>query len=111
MAPAPLTAEMAIGAATVKLNYDRTTGQLRYEAVTTSLAATDRVVGLAVHRSEADKPGPVVAHLLAPNQISGAGTLVMRGREREDLVAGRLFVEFYTRQQPLGVGRRKIELR
>ena len=111
VAPAPLTAEMAIGAATVKLNYDRTTGQLRYEAVTTSLAATDRVVGLAVHRSEADKPGPVVAHLLAPNQISGAGTLVMRGREREDLVAGRLFVEFYTRQQPLGVGRRKIELR
>ncbi len=111
LAPAPLTAELAIGAATVKLNYDRTTGQLRYEAVTTSLAATDRVVGLAVHRSEADKPGPVVAHLLAPNQISGAGTLVMRGREREDLVAGRLFVEFYTRQQPLGVGRRKIELR
>lgn len=110
-APGPLTSEMTIGAATVKLNFDRTTGQLRYEAATANLAATDRVIALALHRSDADKPGPVVAHLLAPSQISGAGTLVMRGREREDLAAGRLFVELYTRQQPLGVGRRRIELR
>ena len=76
-----------------------------------SVALRDRVLGLAVHRSDAGKPGPVVTHLLAPNQISGSGTLVMRGRERDDLVAGRLFVEFYTRQLPLGAGRKKIELR
>lgn len=110
-APAPATGEITIGAAAVKLHYDRTTGQLRYEAATANLATTDRVVGLVLHRSDGDKPGPVVAHLLTPNQISGAGTLVMRGREREDLVAGRLFVELYTRQQPLGVGRGKVELR
>jgi amidase len=110
-APAPTTADITIGSAAVKLTFDRTTGQLRYEATTSNLAAADRVVGLALHRSDADKPGPIVAHLLAPSQISGSGTLVMRGREREDLVAGRLFVEFYTRQQPLGVGRKKIELR
>jgi amidase len=111
VAPAPITASVTVGAATVKLNYDRTTGQLRYEAATANLPAADRVVALALHRSDGDKPGPVVAHLLAPNQISGTGTLILRGRDREDLAAGRLFVEFYTRQQPLGVGRRKIELR
>jgi amidase len=110
-APAPTTADIAIGSAALKLTYDRVTGLVRYEATTSNLAATDRVVGLALHRSDGDKPGPIVAHLLTPNQISGSGTLIMRGRDREDLGAGRLFVEFYTRQQPLGVGRRKVELR
>ena len=111
VAPAPLTAELSVGSAAVKLTYDRTTGQLRYEATTTNMPAADRVVGLALHRNDGEKPGPIVAHLLAPNQISGSGTLVMRGRERDDLVNGRLFAELYTRQQPLGVGRRKIDLK
>ena len=35
-----------------------------------TLAPNDRVVALALHRSEGDKPGPIVAHLLAPNQIT-----------------------------------------
>ena len=38
-----------------------------------SCAATDRVVALTIQRSDGDKPGPIVAHLLAPNQISGSG--------------------------------------
>jgi hypothetical protein len=111
VAPPPATAELALGAATVKMNYDRTTGMLRYDVTTSPLATTDRVVGLAIHRSAGDKPGPVIAHLLGPNQISGSGTLIMRGRDRDDLVGGRLSVELYTRQQPLGVGRRTLELR
>jgi amidase len=82
-------------------SYDQTTGQLRYEAKAT-LAPTDRVLGLTIQRSEGGQPGPIVAQLLAPNQIAGSGTLVMRGRNREDLVAGRLFVHVYTRQRPLG---------
>ena len=111
VAPPPATAQLAVGSASLKLTYDRTTGQLRYEAATTGLPATDRVVALTLQRSDGDKPGPVVAHLLAPNQISGAGTLIMRGRDRDDLTAGRLFAHFYTRQSPLGAGRGKVELR
>jgi Asp-tRNA(Asn)/Glu-tRNA(Gln) amidotransferase A subunit family amidase len=111
LAPPPATAELALGPATVKLNYDRTTAVLRYDVTTSPLATTDRVVGLAIHRSAGDKPGPVVAHLLGPNQISGSGTVIMRGRDRDDLVGGRLSVELYTRQQPLGVGRRTLELK
>lgn len=110
VAPAAVAADMTIGAATVKLNFDRTTGALRYD-VTTAGMATDRVVGLTIQRGDGDKPGPIVAHLLTPSQITGSGTLILRGRNREDLAAGRLYLELYTRQQPLGVGRQKLELR
>ncbi len=107
-APAPSTADIVLGSAAVKLSYDGVTGQLRYEATTGNMAPADRVVALTIQRSEGDKAGAVVAHLLAPNQISGSGTIVMRGRDREDLVAGRLYAHFYTRQSPLGAGRSPI---
>ena len=109
-APGPTTADIAIGNAVVKLNYDPTTGALRYDASTSKLAAADRVLGLTIQRSEGDKPGPIIAHLLAPNQVTASGTLTLRGRNREDLVAGKLFVHFYTKQNPLGAERRNISL-
>jgi amidase len=110
VAPAALASDITIGAATVKLNFDRTTGALRYD-VTTANMATDRVLALTIQRSEGDKPGPIVAHLLTPSQITGSGTLIMRGRDREELAAGRLYVHFYTRQSPLGASpRTRIDL-
>lgn len=110
VAPAPSSADITIGATNVKFTYDATTGLLRFDAAA-KLAATDRVLSLAIHRTEGDKPGPIVAHLLAPNQITGAGSLTLRGRNREDLVSGRLFVQLYTKQTPLGVDRQAISLR
>ena len=123
VAPVPTSIEMGItggvsaGPATpvpsarVKFTYDRTTGELRYEASATGLAATDRVLGLTIHRADGDKPGAIIAHLLTPNQVSGTGILTMRGRNREDLAEGKLFVYFFTRQQPLGVGRNQLGFR
>jgi hypothetical protein len=32
----------------------------------------------------------------------------MRGRDREDLVGGKIYVHLYTRRSPLGVGRTKV---
>jgi Asp-tRNA(Asn)/Glu-tRNA(Gln) amidotransferase A subunit family amidase len=110
-APAPTTADIAISSAAVKLTYDQTTGALRYDATASKMAPADRVLGLTLQRSDGDKPGPIVAHLLAPNQISGSGTLVLKGRNREDLVAGKLYVHFYTKQMPLGFERQRIALR
>jgi hypothetical protein len=107
-APAPLVTELQLGLATVKLNFDRTTGVLRYDVTTANLVTTDRVIGLAIHRTNADKPGPVIAHLLAPSQISGSGTLILRGRDREDMAGGRLFARLYTRQAPLGLAGSRI---
>jgi len=109
VAPAPTSADVAVGSATVKFTYDQTTGSLRYD-IATKLAPTDRVIALTLQRSDGDKPGAIVAHLLQPNQITGQGTLTLRGRTREDLVAGRLFVQFYTRQNPLGAERQPIAL-
>jgi amidase len=111
LAPAPTSADLTVGGATLKLNYDSTTGALRYEASAGKLAATDRVLGLTIQRSEGEKPGPIVAQLLAPSQITGSGTLTMRGRNREELVAGKLFVHFYTKATPSGTGRERIALR
>ena len=109
LAPAPAGFDVTVGGAAVKFTYDRTTGALRYDA-TTAAMGTDRVLALTLQRSDGDKPGPIVAHILAPNQISGSGTLTMRGRDREDLVAGTLYAHFYTRQSPLGAGRTQIKI-
>jgi hypothetical protein len=108
LAPPPSIADVTIGAATVRLSYERTTGALRYDVTTANMATTDRVIGLTIQRSDGDKTGPVVAHLLAPNQITGSGTLTMRGRDREDLAGGRLYLHFYTRQAPLGAAKSRI---
>jgi Asp-tRNA(Asn)/Glu-tRNA(Gln) amidotransferase A subunit family amidase len=111
LAPAPTSTEIVVGPATLKLNYDATTGALRFEAATANMAPADRVLTLAIHRMEGDKPGPIVAQILAPNQVNGSGTLTLRGRNRDDLIAGKLFVQLYTKQSPLGFERQKIALR
>jgi Asp-tRNA(Asn)/Glu-tRNA(Gln) amidotransferase A subunit family amidase len=95
----------------VKFTYDQTTGELKYEAAASGLTPSDRVLALTIQRSDGDQPGPIVAHLLTPNQINGSGTLTLKGRNREDLVAGKLFVHFYTKQMPLGFERHKMSLR
>ncbi|HYB94530.1 MAG TPA: amidase family protein [Vicinamibacterales bacterium] len=107
MAPSPIERVIAVGAATVKLTYDGTTGALQYQIATT-LPTTDRIIGITLQRSEGDKPGAIVAHLMAPNQGSGAGTATLRGRNREDLAAGRLYLHLYTRQSPLGIERQRV---
>jgi len=93
----------------VAFSYDATTGLLQYEATTSGLGA-DRVVALTLQRSIGDAPGPIVAHLLAAGQAGVTSVLTMRGRQREDLVAGRLFVHLYTQRAPLGLGRTRVTL-
>jgi hypothetical protein len=98
-------------AARVKLTYTRTTGSLRYDAAASGVVSPDAVVGLALQRSGGDgKPGPIVAHLLAPNQPVAGGTLMLRGRDREDFVAGSLYLHLYTKLAPLGAGRTRLTL-
>jgi hypothetical protein len=68
------------------------------------------VIALTLQRTDGEKPGPIVAQLLMPGQASKTGTLTLRGRTREDFVAGRIYAHFYTQQSPLGVGRTRIAL-
>lgn len=110
VAPAPTMAEVTIGDATAKFVYDSTTGALRYDITVAKMASANRVLGLTLQRSDGDTPGPIIAHLLQSNQFSSTGTLTLRGRNREDLVDGKIYLHFYTRQAPLGVARQRLAL-
>jgi hypothetical protein len=105
-----VTAGAASGpTARVAFTYDATTGVLQYE-VTTSGLGTDRVIALTLQGSGDGAPGPIVAHLMTTGQTAASSVLTMRGRQREDLVAGRLFVHLYTQRAALGAGRAKVAL-
>ena len=113
-APRPATFVVTAGAAPapaarVAFTYDATTGVLQYEAATTGLGA-DRVIALTLQRSVDGAPGPIVAHLMTTGQTAASSVLTMRGRQREDLVTGRMFVHLYTQRAPLGAGRAKVAL-
>jgi hypothetical protein len=60
---------------------------------------------VALHRGEPRQLGPVIAPLVRTGFLSAAGQVPLRDNERDDLLAGRLYVRWYTRQQPLGDGR------
>jgi Asp-tRNA(Asn)/Glu-tRNA(Gln) amidotransferase A subunit family amidase len=114
LAPPPVRLETVVKGASpalarVTFTYETITGALRYEASTSGLA-DDRVIALTLQRTDGEKPGPIVAHLLMPGQASGGGTLTLRGRSREDFAGGRMYVHFYTQRSPLGVGRTRVAL-
>lgn len=67
------------------------------------------LVGL--HRADPGKTGPAIARLLRMGESSGRGDVTLKPPEREDLAAGRLYVQLYTRQQPLGAVRAPVALK
>jgi len=111
-APAPLTFSLSVGdvraglAATARLTYQPTTGALEYD---TTVSGTDAPIAIAVHRMDGDRVGAVVAHLAMRGQRATRGTLTLRGRDREDFVAGRLGVRLYTERLPTGSAAVRIQ--
>ncbi|MBP7778251.1 MAG: amidase [Acidobacteria bacterium] len=104
-APPPWTSVVAFGqtstasTASARLTYHPTTGQLEFD---TTVAATEQPLALTLHRMDGDRVGPIVAHLAMRGQRAARGTVTLRGRDREDLVAGRLGARLFTERQPLG---------
>jgi amidase len=114
-APSPLetytvvrSARAAGPSARVKFTYDVTTNTLGFDALVTGLG-NDSVIALTLQRGQADKPGPIIAQLLTAGTKSISSALTLRSRDREDLAAGRLYVQLYTRAAPLGIGRAAIQ--
>ena len=106
-APAPVVTALTLGAAaaagsaaeaSLRITWEATTGALTYTAATTASDA----LAIAVHRMDGTRVGPIVAHLLMRGQPSAQGTLILRGRDREDMAAGRLAARLYTVRAPLG---------
>lgn len=102
-APPPRTATVTTGtspdAAIARFTYHLTTGVLEYDV---NVGGVSRVLGVALHRSAADRPGPIIEHLVPRGQRAGRGVVTLRARDREDLDAGRVFLRLYTDRSPLG---------
>jgi hypothetical protein len=99
-------AEIPTGPTDVKtaFTWDATTKMLTYSVAVSGVRSADMIL-VALHRGAANQSGPVVAPLVRAGFLSGRGQLPLRDSETDDLLAGRLYVRWYTRQQPLGDGR------
>lgn len=115
-APAPLSATVAVRdertngpIAHVKLSYDVTTSALSYDASAENLGK-DSVVALTLQRSTGGRAGPVIAHFLTRDRAANTSTINLGEEDRNDLLAGKLFIHLYTHDAPLGAGRSNIKL-
>ncbi len=97
------------GGATINWRYDPVTAHL-VAAVTVAGLGKDTPVAVTLHRRFKDGPGPVLAPLLVAGQSQGQAELVLDGRDRADLAAGRLYAALYTRAVPLGAGQGTLVL-
>ena len=95
--------------ARVHFTFDATTGELGFEARMEGPGA-DRLIALILQRSDGEKPGPIIFHLLKRGDSAGTGSLTVQSIDRENLVAGRLYLHCYTSDQPLGIGRVAIKV-
>ncbi|OYZ17109.1 MAG: glutamyl-tRNA amidotransferase [Sphingomonadales bacterium 28-64-96] len=107
-APAPQAGSVRIsgsggGGATLNYRYDPLTARLVADVVATG-SGRNAPVAVALHRTSAGGPGPVLAQLLAPGQRRGRAELVLDARARADLAAGRLYATLHTTAAPLGKG-------
>jgi hypothetical protein len=67
-----------------------------------------RVYGVSIQRDSAGQKGPVVHSLSGPSLVRSDGTLMLGDRERRDLLAGRLTMVLFTRDQAGGAIRGTI---
>ena len=66
----------------------------------------DEVLLVSLHRAPApDQTGPAIARLVALGQVSGRGEIPLRPADIDDLKAGRLYVQLFTRAAPFGAAR------
>jgi hypothetical protein len=80
-------------------------GRLTYEVQANNVRPSD-VLLVALHRAPApDQTGPAIARLVRPGEVSGRGEIPLRPADREDLKAGRLYVQLFTRAAPFGAAR------
>ena len=91
------------------LNYDPTRRALVYSVTVSGLPAS-HVLTLSIDRDSAGKKGDMVRHLAGPGTLSTKGTLTLTEPERRELVAGRLSLVVYTREQPSGTLRAALSM-
>jgi amidase len=103
-APAAMIIDVNDTALRARFTYEPTTGELKFTV--TSIAGQPEDLRLvALHRSGDNDTGPIVSRLVEAGGRGGSGVVTLEYRDREALLAGRLYVQTYTRQAPTGVRR------
>jgi hypothetical protein len=69
------------------------------------------IVIVALHRGTAGANGPVIARLLRTGETAASGEITLRDPDRAALAVGGLYVQLFTRQQPLGEVRAVVTVR
>ena len=79
--------------------------RMSFEVQVNSVPWTE-VLLVSLHRAAAPgETGPAIARLVRAGDVSGRGEIPLRAADREDLKAGRLYVQLFTRAAPLGAAR------
>ena len=105
--PVAAAATSAATVATASFEFDRVTGQLRYQVNVEGVPSAG-LLSAAIQRGEAGKNGPALYRLLRPGVLAAAGTVALTPRERAELSDGRLYLQVYTLAQPLGALRGQL---
>jgi amidase len=82
--------------------FDALTGVLQY-AIRISAGSAPDVIAATLSRGTAEQPGPILHRLMSAGTAEATGTLQLRGDERADLLAGRMYFTLYTRGERAGV--------
>jgi hypothetical protein len=86
------------------LSYDATRRALDYSVAVAGIPAS-HVFTMSIDRDSAGRKGDMIRHLAGPGTASAKGTITLTEPERRELVAGRLSLVVYTREQPTGAMR------
>ena len=98
-------ASIRSGSPVIDASFTRTSieGVIAYRVTVAGVVSAD-IIALAMHRGTTGSTGPVIARLLR-TEDAWSGEIALRDADRTALAAGGLYLELYTRQQPLGAGR------
>jgi amidase len=102
--PATMTFDVNDSVLRGRFTYEPATGELKYTITAVAAQAADlRLV--ALHRGDSGGTGPIVWRLVEAGARSGSGAVMLGQADREALLAGRLYMQTYTRQAPNGARR------
>ncbi len=116
-APPPVTFETTATAKpgaspslAVRFTFDRTTGELKYDAAAKGVDPAD-VIAAWIHRGAAGEHGGAVYQLLGRGEANRSGSIYVRPAEHARLREGRFYAALYTRQNATGGVRAQLKMR
>jgi hypothetical protein len=89
------------------LTYDPTRRALSYAIAISGIPAS-HVYTVSIDRDSLGRKGDMLRHLTGPGIARAKGTLTLTEPERRELMAGRLSLVVYTREQPSGAMRASL---